>query len=189
MDLTLDAGFTLSDISTVAEQAMRELLEVAAVPTGGSVVLGCSSSEIRGERIGTFGSEQIGVAVVAGVRRCVLERGVWLAVQGCEHINRALVVEREYALAQRLEVVSVVPALHAGGSVCVAAFDAARDPVMVEHVVVDAGLDIGDTEVAMHVRHVQVPVRLAARQVGGARVTAVRYRPKLIGGQRAQYQR
>jgi len=178
------------DLDTVREQsaqAMRKLLDIASVPEGGLVVLGCSSSEVRGGRIGKAGSDEVGQAVIAGIRPVVLERGVHLAVQGCEHINRSLVVDREYARRERLAVVSVVPALQAGGAVCRAAFVANEDPVMVEHVVADAGLDIGDTEVAMHVKFVQIPVRLPTREVGAARVTAVRSRPKLIGGERAQY--
>ncbi|MDO5629462.1 MAG: TIGR01440 family protein [Mobilicoccus sp.] len=182
-----DVHADLDAIARAAGAAMRELLDAAAVPDGGVVVLGASSSEVRGGRIGKAGSEEIGQAVIAGVRPVVAERGVVLAVQGCEHINRALVVDRGYARVERLEVVAVVPALDAGGAVCRAAFLAEDDPVMVEHIVADAGLDIGDTEVAMHVRHVQVPLRLPTRHVGEARVTAVRSRPKLIGGARAHY--
>lgn len=177
----------LDDVRERAGAAMRELLDLASVPDGGLVVLGCSSSEIRGGRIGKFGSQEVGEAVIAGVAPVVAEKGLYLAVQGCEHINRALVVDREYARRERLEVVSVVPALEAGGAVCRAAFVNNEDPVMVERVVADAGLDIGDTEVAMHVRWVQIPVRLGTREVGAARVTAVRSRPRLIGGERAHY--
>ncbi|WP_312718288.1 TIGR01440 family protein [Mobilicoccus sp.] len=187
MDQVETSTLDLDDVAARAGAAMRELLDIAAVPEGGLVVLGASSSEIRGGRIGKAGSAEVGEAVVAGIRPVALDRGVRLAVQGCEHINRALVVEAEYARAERLEVVSVVPALQAGGAVCRAAFVAADDPVMVEHVVADAGLDIGDTEVGMHVRFVQIPVRLATSEVGGARVTALRSRPRLIGGERAQY--
>lgn len=177
----------LDEIAEQAGAAMTELLDAASVPEGGLVVLGCSSSEVRGDRIGTHGSEAVGAAIIAGVRPAVVDRGVLLAVQGCEHINRALCVEREFARRERLDPVAVVPAVEAGGAVCRAAFLAADEPVMVEHVVADAGLDIGDTEVAMHVRFVQVPLRLSTREVGAARVTAVRSRPKLIGGERAHY--
>ncbi|GAB49809.1 TIGR01440 family protein [Mobilicoccus pelagius] len=186
-DATEPLDLDLVRIRDRAADAMRELLDIASVPPGGLVVLGASSSEIRGERIGKAGSTEIGEAVIAGIRPVVAEKGVQLAVQGCEHINRALVVERDHARAERLEVVTVVPALRAGGAVCRAAFEAADDPVMVEHVVADAGLDIGDTEVGMHVRFVQIPVRLGTREVGDARVTALRSRPKLVGGERAEY--
>ena len=186
-DATESLDLDLDDVTARAGAAMRELLDIASVPQGGLVVLGASSSEIRGGHIGKAGSAEVGEAVIAGIRPVVAERGVHLAVQGCEHINRSLVVEREYARAERLEVVTVVPALQAGGAVCRAAYDAATDPVMVEHVVADAGLDIGDTEVGMHVRFVQIPVRLQTKLIGGARVTALRNRPKLIGGERAQY--
>ena len=146
-DATESLDLDLDDVTARAGAAMRELLDIASVPQGGLVVLGASSSEIRGGHIGKAGSAEVGEAVIAGIRPVVAERGVHLAVQGCEHINRSLVVEREYARAERLEVVTVVPALQAGGAVCRAAYDAATDPVMVEHVVADAGLDIGDTEV------------------------------------------
>lgn len=178
---------SLDEITLHAAAAMRELLDVAGVRPGRLVVLGASSSEIRGGRIGKYGSQEVGEAVIAGIRPVVAEHDVRLAVQGCEHINRALVVDREYAEAERLEIVSVVPALEAGGAVSRAAFVSAEDPVIVERVVADAGLDIGDTEVAMHVRWVQIPLRLQANQVGAARVTAVRSRPRLIGGERAHY--
>lgn len=178
---------SLAEVSRHAGEAMRELLDLASVPAGGLVVLGCSSSEVRGGRIGKDGSTEVGEAVIAGIRPVVAEKGVYLAVQGCEHINRALVVDREYAQRERLEIVGVVPALTAGGAACRAAFVRNDDPVMVEHVVADAGLDIGDTEVGMHVRFVQVPLRLPTREVGAARVTALRSRPKLIGGERATY--
>lgn len=178
---------SLEEVRSQAASAMRDLLTEANVPAGGLVVLGCSSSEIRGGRIGKFGSAEVGEAVIEGVRPVVAEFGIDLAVQGCEHINRSLVVEREYARRERLEIVSVVPALEAGGATSLAAYRAATDPVMVERVTADAGLDIGDTEIAQHVRFVQIPLRLPTRKVGAARVTAVRSRPRLVGGPRAHY--
>lgn len=177
----------LDEVREASSAVMRELLVEAQVPAGGLVVLGCSTSEIRGGRIGKFGSAEVGRAVIEGVRPIVVEFGLDLAVQGCEHINRALVVEREYARRERLEEVTVVPALHAGGATSVAAFEAAADPVVVERVHADAGLDIGDTEIAQHVRFVQIPLRLPTKWVGEARATAVRRRPRLIGGERARY--
>lgn len=108
-------------------------------------------------------------------------------MQGCEHINRSLVVEREAAERYDLEIVTVKPALHAGGACAVAAYDRAEDPVMVEHITAKAGMDIGDTFIGQHIKHVQIPVRLDIDQIGAAHATFVRSRPKLIGGPRAIY--
>ncbi|MCA7025856.1 TIGR01440 family protein, partial [Stenotrophomonas acidaminiphila] len=108
-------------------------------------------------------------------------RGTHLAVQGCEHVNRALVVERQVAEQFGLEIVSVHPTLHAGGSGQLAAFKFMQDPVEVEFIKAHAGLDIGDTAIGMHVKHVQVPIRPILREIGHAHVTALTSRPKLIG--------
>ena len=110
-----------------------------------------------------------------------------MAVQGCEHLNRALVVERDLAMAKDLEIVNVLPTLHAGGSGQLAAFDYMKDPVEVEEIVAQAGIDIGDTSIGMHVKRVQVPLRPIIPELGGAHVTALASRPKLIGGARAEY--
>ncbi|MFS1014447.1 TIGR01440 family protein, partial [Enterococcus casseliflavus] len=109
------------------------------------------------------------------------------AVQGCEHLNRALVVERELAIQKDLEIVNVLPSLHAGGSGQLAAFKYMKDPVEVEFITAQAGVDIGDTAIGMHIKHVQVPVRPILREIGKAHVTALASRPKLIGGARAAY--
>ena len=108
-------------------------------------------------------------------------------MQGCEHINRALVIEQAAAEKYGFEIVTVKPALHAGGACSVAAYERFDDPVMVEHVVAKAGIDIGDTFIGQHIKHVQIPVRVGITEIGGAHVTCVRSRPKLIGGPRAQY--
>ena len=110
-----------------------------------------------------------------------------MAVQGCEHLNRALVVERSVAKARHFEQVTVFPSLHAGGAGQIAAFEKFKDPVEVEHITAEAGMDIGDTSIGMHVKFVQVPVRTSVKQIGLAHTTYLRYRPKLIGGARAKY--
>ena len=115
------------------------------------------------------------------------DKGIYLAVQACEHLNRALLIEEELAEKKDWEIVSVIPQLHAGGSGQVAAYQLFKSPVEVEHIVANAGLDIGDTSIGMHVKHVQIPVRPILRELGGAHVTALKSRPKLIGGERARY--
>ncbi len=132
-------------------------------------------------------SAEVGQWIIRTLKELLDPKEIALAVQGCEHLNRALVVERTVAEAKNFEIVSVVPALHAGGACSVAAFDQFNDPVEVEHVVGQAGIDIGDTSIGMHIKHVQVPVRPRLKTLGQAHVTALRSRPKYIGGPRANY--
>lgn len=178
------------DIEIVRAQVrenIRFLVEVAEAKTGDVCVLGCSSSEIAGGIIGKASSPEIGVAVVETLLEELSQHGIFLAVQCCEHLNRALVVEAEVAIRLQLEEVSVVPAIHAGGSCAVAAYQRMKNPVLVEHITAKMGIDIGDTSIGMHIRHVQVPVRVPNKEIGGAHVTALRSRPKYIGGPRAVY--
>ena len=118
----------------------------------------------------------------------IKENGLFLAAQCCEHLNRALVVEREAAERFNLEIVSAVPKPKAGGSFAAAAYLAYAEPVLVEHIKASAGLDIGSTLIGMHLKDVAVPLRLEIKTIGEASVTAARTRPKLIGGARAQYE-
>ena len=178
------------DPQTVKEKTgelVRELIDIAGLKEGNIMVLGCSTSEICGCHIGKGSSLEVGKAVIDGILPVLRGRGIYLAVQGCEHINRSLVIERKAAEKYGFEIVSVVPALHAGGACAMTAYARAESPVMVEKIIADAGLDIGDTSIGMHVRFVQIPVRLSVKEIGGAHVTALRSRPKLIGGERAKY--
>ncbi len=163
-----------------------ELLGDADV-SGRILVLGCSSSEVVGEPIGKATSLQVGEVIVSEVRSYIEARGGFLAVQCCEHLNRALVVEKDLAVRDGLTVVSAVPVCGAGGAAAAAAFKMYRQSVLVEYIVADFGIDIGDTEVGMHVRHVQVPFRTSVKSVGKAHTTCLRTRAKLIGGARAVY--
>lgn len=151
-------------------------------------VIGCSTSEVLGEHIGTHGSEEIAAIIYQELIRLQADKKIHLAFQGCEHINRALVIERELLkLSPQLEEVTVVPHAHAGGSMASFAFKQFQDPVVVEHITAQAGIDIGDTMIGMHLKHVAVPLRMQQKQIGNAHLTAARTRPKLIGGQRAKY--
>ena len=178
---------TYEEIRELTAAALEELLAQAGLRPGDIFVLGCSTSEICGGRIGRAPSEEAGKAVIDAVLPIIRRNGLYLAVQGCEHINRALVIEAGAAEKYGLEAVSVVPALNAGGSCCLAAYRSAENPVLVEHVIARAGMDIGDTEIGMHVKFVQIPVRLSVKEIGRARVTCLKSRPKLIGGERAVY--
>lgn len=175
------------EIKAQAAAAMRELLDAANVKAGGLVVVGCSSSEIMGANIGKGSTPEAANAVYEGIAPVLSERGLYLAAQCCEHLNRALIIEREAAEKFGYEEVSVVPQPKAGGSFATAAWKNMSDPVAVEHVHASAGLDIGGTMIGMHLKDVAVPLRLSVKLVGEATVAAAKTRPKLIGGERAVY--
>jgi uncharacterized protein (TIGR01440 family) len=174
-----------------AEAAILEYLELFPMPRGSLFVLGGSTSEVLGERVGTHPSLEAAEAILEGLLPPLRERGIWVAVQGCEHLNRALVVEREAAKAYGLEEVTVFPHPKAGGSLATAAFLGYEDPVMVESLKAQAlgGMDIGGVLIGMHLRPVAVPLRLSVRRIGEAVLIAAKTRPKLVGGARAVYTR
>jgi len=175
----------LDQIRKSAENAALELVHAAKLISGQTVIVGCSTSEIVGRNIGTDGSIEIGTAVFEAIYRVFSERGIYLAVQCCEHLNRAIIIERAHAA--RAEIVNVIPVPDAGGAFATAAYAAFCDPVALEEIQADAGLDIGGTLIAMHLKWVAVPLRLKTTHIGAAAVTAARTRPKLIGGARARY--
>ena len=178
----------MADIRAQAEAAVRELIDVSGLRAGQLLVVGCSSSEIVGATIGHGSSLEAAEAAFAGIYPVLKDRGIFLAAQCCEHLNRALIVERAAAEKFRFEIVHVVPQPKAGGSFATTAWRNFDDPVAVEFVKADAGLDIGLTLIGMHLKHVAVPVRLGQSVIGEARVTAARTRPKYIGGERAHYE-
>ncbi|BAD39063.1 TIGR01440 family protein [Symbiobacterium thermophilum] len=171
-----------------ARAAVGELLEAAGLSPGQVLVVGCSTSEVIGRRIGTAGSEAVAGAILEPLLEATQAAGVHLAVQCCEHLNRALVVERAAAERYDWERVTVVPVPRAGGALAARAMRRLPDAVVVEEIKADAGLDIGLTLIGMHLRRVAVPVRLKTAAIGHARVVAARTRPKLIGGARAVYE-
>lgn len=179
--------FNLQEVEHQLQTILGELL--ATYPMGAKqiLVLGTSTSEVVGERIGTSGSEQAAEVIFRVLKEFQTKHSFQLAYQCCEHLNRALVVERETAEMFRLEEVTVVPVAKAGGSMASYAFNHMVDPVVVESIQAHGGIDIGDTFIGMHLRPVAVPVRPSIRQVGNAHVTMAYTRPKLIGGARAVY--
>lgn len=183
---TVPAEF-LERVSTDVRRAANGLLTAARLEPGRILVLGCSSSEVTGRRIGSGGSTDVARAILTPLLEVVRSAGIRLAVQCCEHLNRALVVERETMKAYGLEQVTVVPVPQAGGATAALAMELLTDAVVVEEITADAGLDIGSTLIGMHLRRVAVPVRLEIDMIGEARLTAARTRPKLIGGERAVY--
>lgn len=177
----------LEDIQNQAERAARLLLEAARLEPGDLVVVGCSTSEVAGRRIGTFSNLELAEAVLDGLYPPMREAGLFLAAQCCEHLNRALIVEQEAARRYGLEPVNAVPQPKAGGSFASAAFARFEHPVAVEALRARAGMDIGQTLIGMHLAPVAVPVRLDVRTIGEAPVVFARSRPKFIGGSRAVY--
>ncbi len=172
-----------------AYELASELCEKAGLKKGQILVVGCSSSEIVGDRIGTNSSLEAAEAVYEGITAALAERGVFLAAQCCEHLNRALVVERECMEKYDFTQVSVKPALHAGGAWSVQAMAQFDDPVVVEDIKMRAraGIDIGGVFIGMHMKPVCVPIHNENTKIGCANITMARQRPKLIGGARAQY--
>ena len=177
----------LERIKNDAVTAVTELLAAANLKPGDLLVIGCSSSEMVGERIGTHSSMDAAGALARAVLPVLKEAGVHLAVQCCEHLNRALIMESAVAEQYGYEPVNVVPQPKAGGSFATAVWQAMEAPTAVEHIRANAGLDIGGTLIGMHLREVAVPVRLSVKTVGEAPILCARTRPKFIGGCRAVY--
>ena len=184
--MTID-GINLDKIKEQTATGLTELLDQAQLEKDDLVVLGLSTSEVHGGIIGKDSNIEIARAIVSTVVNILRKHQLHLAVQGCEHLNRALVVERSVAKERDFEQVTVFPSLHAGGAGQIAAFENFNDPIEVEHITAEAGMDIGDTLIGMHLKDVAVPVRIRTREIGDARVVCARTRPKLIGGARAVY--
>ena len=174
-------------IRSETEKAINELIEKSHLKAGDIVAVGCSSSEILGEHIGKGSSPETGAVVAKKIISVLSEHGLYLAAQCCEHLNRALIIEREAAERYMLDEVCVRPMPKAGGSFATAAYDNMKDPVVVEHVKAKAGLDIGYTLIGMHLKDVAVPLRLSVKKIGQAGINAAYTRPKRIGGVRADY--
>ena len=167
--------------------AVNELFEISNVKKGQILVVGCSTSEVIGEKIGTSGTLETANELFAVLYEETKKRGMYLACQCCEHLNRALVIERDCAEKFGLTVVMAVPHERAGGSFATAAYRGFKEPCLVEEISADLGIDIGDTLIGMHLKRVAVPVRLSLNKIGEANAVFARTRPKYIGGERARY--
>ncbi len=177
----------IEKLAKEAYEAAKEILEKSKVEEGDLFVVGCSTSEIAGSVIGTDSQPELATAVFEGIYRAANEAKVYLVAQCCEHLNRALILEKKAAKAYGYELCNVVPQPKAGGSFATAAYAHFESPVAVEHVRAHAGMDIGDTFIGMHLRDVAVPVRISVAQIGSAHLTCARTRAKFIGGERAHY--
>lgn len=170
-----------------AKFATQEVIMQSKLQTGDILVVGCSSSEIIGETIGHASSIDAAQAAFAGIYDALKANGIYLAAQCCEHLNRAIIIEKELAVRDRMEIVNVVPQPKAGGSFATTAYNAFNNPVAVEHIKADAGMDIGDTLIGMHLKEVAVPLRISTDKIGEAHLVCARTRAKFIGGERAVY--
>lgn len=177
----------LAQVKQDMDALVSEWLASDYLKHGNRFVIGCSTSEVAGKSIGTSGSEEIAAVIFQALNRLKAEKGIHLVFQGCEHLNRALVIERELLEELALDEVSVVPVPTAGGSMASYAYKYFNDAVVVEEITAHAGIDIGNTMIGMHLKKVAVPLRMNQRTIGNAPVTTARTRPKLIGGARAQY--
>ncbi len=167
------------------KSATEELVSVAKLKKGDILVVGCSTSEVLGAKIGTNSDPDTAERIFDGIYSVLEPLGIYLAVQCCEHLNRAIVTER--AAVPYAERVNVVPQKKAGGSLATVAYSRFSEPVVAEEIKADAGMDIGDTLIGMHLKKVAVPVRLSVTKIGEARLVCARVRPKFIGGCRAVY--
>lgn len=175
------------EIKDRSQMAMSELLEATKTKPGDVIVVGCSTSEVQGEKIGSSSAIEIAESILDGILPLLRDRQLCLAAQCCEHLNRALVMEADCAENNGFEIVSVVPQLKAGGAFATEFYRRCREAVVVETVSAVAGLDIGDTFIGMHIKSVAIPFRGTIKEIGSAHVTMARRRPKLIGGQRSVY--
>lgn len=179
--------FDLEVLTAQASSLTEELIQTSGLHAGQLLVIGCSTSEVLGHRIGSCSSAEAGQAIFNGIFRAADRHGIFIAAQCCEHLNRAIIIEETVAIQRGLEIVNVVPQPKAGGSFATAAYHTMKHPVAVEEIKADAGMDIGDTLIGMHLKRVAVPVRLSTTVLGEARVVCARTRPKYIGGERAHY--
>jgi uncharacterized protein (TIGR01440 family) len=179
--------YLLDEIAAATEQAVLELLDVAKLEAGDILVVGCSTSEVQKQKIGSASNEAIGSCIFNSLQKVLKPQGIYLAAQCCEHLNRALVLEAAAAKHYGYPQVNVVPQLKAGGSFATAAYSGFEKPYVVEAIQAAAGIDIGDTLIGMHLRPVAVPVRASINQIGSANLVLARTRPKSIGGARAVY--
>lgn len=177
----------MKDVQTQIKTALTELLAVAKLSRGDLVVVGCSSSEVVGGTIGKNSAPEAARAIFEAIEPILKEHGLFLAAQCCEHLNRSLIVEKEYALLHNLSRVNVVPHAHAGGAFATHVYGAMEHPCAVMNVQAQAGIDIGQTLIGMHLAPVAVPVRTSVSHVGGAVLSCARTRLPFVGGERAKY--
>lgn len=177
----------MEEIKKQLSTALDDLLAVANLRENDILVVGCSTSEVLGEKIGSYGSLDVAAELYAAIAPKLAEKKIFLAAQCCEHLNRAIIIERAAAEKYGFEIVNAVPHAHAGGSFATTVYKMFKEPVTVEQIKAHAGIDIGDTLIGMHLKAVAVPVRSSVKKIGEANLVMARTRPKYIGGERAKY--
>ena len=177
----------MNQIINDATNAINQLIEGANLKEGNLVVIGCSTSEICGDKIGSNSNVDVAEEVFSAIYSVIKEKKLYLAAQCCEHLNRALIIEKEYAESKNIPFVNVIPQPKAGGSFATKAYENFSCPVAVEEISADCGMDIGNTLIGMHIKKVAVPLRIETKTIGFANVVCARTRPKFIGGERAIY--
>lgn len=188
--ITYDWAHTKEEAAGIRQEAYtaaKEIIRLGKLEAGNILVVGCSTSEVCGAKIGSESRPEVARELYSGIAKACDEDGIFLAAQCCEHLNRALILEKTIAKVHGFEIVNVIPVPKAGGSFAAMAYQYMKKPVAVEHIRAEAGLDIGDTLIGMHLKDVAVPVRLSLNRIGQAHLVAARTRAKYIGGARAQY--
>lgn len=185
--ISTDSHFNLDKVKEDTKKVAEELLSIANLEENEILVIGCSSSEVANHQIGSYSSEYIGKSIFEVLQQITGKHNIFLAIQCCEHLNRAIIMEKKCAKAYGLEIVNVIPQLKAGGSLSTAAYDGFENPVAVERVQAHAGIDIGDTLIGMHLKPVAIPIRTKQGTIGNAHVVCAKTRAKYIGGERALY--
>ena len=175
------------EICSSARKVVSELCDLANLQSGDIMVIGCSTSEVVGEIIGTHSAVDVGKALFDAINNELTKRGIFLAAQCCEHTNRSLIIEKDCLLKYNLEQVNLVPQPKAGGSFGTAAYYGFKNPVAVDKISAHAGIDIGGTLIGMHLKNVAVPVRLSLNKIGSANIICARTRARFVGGERAAY--
>ena len=173
------------DIKNQCIAAINELCDIAKLKQGDIMVIGCSTSEVVGSKIGTNSDFDTAEVIFDSIYSVLCSRGIYMAVQCCEHLNRAIVIEKD--AVPNCDIVNVVPQKKAGGSLATKAYHSFKNPCVVEEIKADCGIDIGGTLIGMHLKKVAVPVRLSINKIGEANIICARVRPKFIGGIRAIY--
>ncbi len=184
---TIQEKPVLEHIQRDLRSALEELLAVSKVEEGGLLAAGCSTSEVIGKKIGTAGSTEAAKVIYDTLALFCREKNIFLAAQCCEHLNRSLVIEKKAMKKYGLTRVNAVPHALAGGAFATAAYEGMEEPVLVESISADFGIDIGNTLIGMHLRPVAVPVRVSVKLIGEASLVLARSRCKSVGGERAQY--
>lgn len=177
----------LNNLKDQAKKVLKELITKAKLNLGDIVIIGCSTSEVIGKDIGTCSNIDVAKILFDGFIDIINENGLFLAAQCCEHLNRAIVIEKDVVEKLNLEIVNVVPAIEAGGAFSTVCWNNLKRPVAVEKIKADCGIDIGGTLIGMHIKPVTIPVLTSIRKIGDANIICARRRPKFIGGERARY--